>query len=403
MNKLQKLSVIILFGLLVFNTSPAEAQLKFDFGNAVGSGQELVGRIQGKISDIQRYIQNQVTMLTRVAGEAKGLLADAKSGLVAAQESVNGVTSAVDQAKETASNAVNSATNAVNQAKETASNTAGAALAKAQELKKLQMDASVAQEAYKQALMDIDDSKSAETEKYEENNAKLEKMIAQTNDESEKATYQQMIDGNNAKIKEISDKYEQQKEQKKAETEVLLKSINETLDKLKAEVAELNPVNKESAKKAVSGLFSGDSSNEVAGEMNAVIQDNFYAKGEEMSSTRNGQIFNYRRETAINDSADVFAKAVDVLKEDDTLPDYIEELKKGGEMAETEQGILQMDISVKIEQMRQLLKLARLWAAELKMETAKDMVNMNTHLNNYDKDVLVFNLDDYKYDKKKKR
>ena len=168
-------------------------------------------------------------------------------------------------------------------------------------------------------------------------------------------------------------------------------------------MAELNPVNKESAKKAVSGLFSGDSSNEVAGEMNAVIQNNFYAKGEEMSSTRNGQIFNYRRETAINDSADVFAKAVDVLKEDDTLPDYIEELKKGGEMAETEQGILQMDISVKIEQMRQLLKLARLWAAELKMETAKDMVNMNTHLNNYDKDVLVFNLDDYKYDKKKKR
>ena len=396
MNKLQKLSVIILFGFVVFNTSPAEAQIKFDFGSLAGSIQELVGRIQGKISDVQRYVQNQVTMLTRVAGEAKGLVADAKGRIESAKATVSG---AVGKATD----AVNSAKSAVDQAKETATNTASAALAKAQELKQLQMDISVAQESYKQALMDIEDSIFAETEKYEENNEKLQKMMDQTNDSAQKASYQQMIDNNNAKIKEIEDKYAQQKEQKKAETDAVVKSINETLDKLKAEVAELNPINKESATKALSGMFSGDSSNEVAGEMNAVIQDNFYAKGEEMSSSRNGQIVNHRRETALNDSADVFAKAVDILKEDDSLLDYIEELKKGGEMAETEQGILQMDISVKIEQMRQLLKLARLWAAELKMETAKDMVNMNTHLNNYDKDVLVFNLDDYQYDKKKKR
>ena len=183
MNKLQKISILILFGWIVVSASPAEAQIKFDFGSLAGSIQELVGRIQGKISDVQRYVQSQVTMLTRVAGEAKGLVADAKSRIESAKATVSG---AVGKATD----AVNSAKSAVDQAKEAAANTAGAALAKAQELKQLQMDISVAQESYKQALMDIEDSIFAETEKYEENNEKLQKMMDQTNDSAQKASYQ---------------------------------------------------------------------------------------------------------------------------------------------------------------------------------------------------------------------
>ena len=420
--------------LCSFCAVPAKAQVKFDFGSMGTSISEIVGRVQTKISDVQRYVQNQVTMLTRLAGEAKGLIADVKGGIASAKNAYNSAKGAVDSAKNMANaaasgdingamgaaqNMASSAQSAVSAAGSAASaaginsnytETAGKALEQAQEMRNLEINLGFAKEKLQQTLQDIEDKKNSEIQKYKDNNKMLEESIAKAENEDEKKKYQEAIDKNNAKIKEISDKYAAEKAKTEEDAAKAMEEISKSIDGIKSAAATMESLNQNisgmmnlsnlTGSLDLKGNLSLKGITDDPGEsMNAIIKNNFYAKDEEESSKRNGEIVGYRRLMALEDSADVYAMAVGVLSEDDTLQDTIKALEEGAEKAETEQGMLQMDMKVKVEQMNQLLKFARLMLAELKMETAKDMVQLNKRLNNYDKDVLVFSLDDYKFEK----
>lgn len=425
---------VICFILCSFCSVPAKAQVKFDFGSMGTSITEIVGRVQTKISDVQRYVQNQVTMLTRLAGEAKGLIADVKGKVDAAKNAVNAAKGAVDSAKNfanaaasgdingamgAAQNMASAAQNATSAAGNAASamgvsseytETASKALEQAQEMRNLEINLGFAKEKLQQALQDIEDKKNAEIQKYKDNNKVLEESKAKAETDEEKKKYQEAIDKNNAKIKEISDKYAAERAKTQEDAEKTMKEISKSIDGIKSAAAKAESLVQNMTQMAnlsnltqgigLKGSLSLKGITDDPGEsMNAIIKNNFYEKNEEESSKRNGEIIRYRRQMAIEDTADVYATAISVLSEDDTLQDTIKEFEEKASTAETEQGMLQLDMKIKVEQMNQLLKFARLILIELKMETAKDMVYLNRRLNNYDKDVLVFSLDDYKFEK----
>ena len=131
--------------------------------------------------------------------------------------------------------------------------------------------------------------------------------------------------------------------------------------------------------------------------MNEIIANNFYAAGEETSSDRNAEISNYRRDTLLKDTSGVLTQASKIMSAGDSGLEYTKSLQSNAQIPETTPAAVMLDLSLKVETLKVILTYARLLVAEMKMITAKDMISLDKKLNNYNKDVTVFNLDDYEY------
>lgn len=368
----------VIISLMTFS---AGAQLKIDASGIVGRVNTLASQIQGNIADVQKQVEHNTTFLKVLDGAKEGM-----SKIKDAKQAVADVQGKIGEASAAVNGAVNAASGAVAEAKGMA-DSAGAL-----QLTQLQTELAQNKQNYEQQVKELESQRDAELKKYQENNQVYEKVLAQ--DPSQRSTIQSQIDENNSKIQEINEKYNQQIQAKKAAYEAADNEFMKKIDELKQATSNIDPlsnVSADSAKKAVSGLFGGDSGS----AMNEIIAENFYAAEEQPSVDRNGEIVTYRQNTFLNDTADVYYQAISAMTAGDSELEYAKKMQDEARSADTVPAGVTLDISMKVAQMRQLLALTKIMIAELKMETAKNMLAMPKQLNNYEKDVQTFNLDDY--------
>lgn len=388
MNKGQKYSLLILLVCSLY--SSAQATIKFDAGRSVGEiAKSVTEQVRNTVDKAQKQLEHFKTYQKMVDGAKEGMnkINEIKSQVEEAKSAINSVKNSAQSLKD----AANSATGIVSEATSAVSDVAGSVnIEGAQELIRLQNDLAQMKASYEAEIQDITSDYEAEVGPYKENNQLIEEQIAQ--DPGQKTILQVQIEENNAKIAEIDKKYKEQLAQAAKDFAIENDVVQEQINKLKEKV-NLDSLDAEGAKKALSGLFGGDAS----AAMNEVIAKNFYKENEEDSSENNKRITDYRASVFREDSADVYFQAVALMSEGDASLDLVEKLQSNAQVVETTPAAVTLDISNKIQNMKVLLKFARLLVAEMKMSTAKDMISISKKLHNYGKDVTTFNLDDYEY------
>jgi len=387
---------ILLTLLMVCVAHYAYATLKIDVSNLAGKVTETVGRVTGNAQDLVKGVEHTKTYTKMLDGAKEGLgkINELKDKATAWKKAISDAKSQVSSATNSLSSAVSSA---VSQAKGMQNSIMNS---NAQDLINAQNAQAQAKANYEAQIKDLEASRDAEIKKYQDNNKIIDEAIAA--DPSRASTLGEQLDENYIKILEIENKYQKLIDNSKQSYEKTNNQYQEQIASLMSAATNIDPlsnVNADSAKKAISGLFGGDSSS----AMNAVIAQNFYKDGETPSAERNGEIGNYRKNVALEDTADVYYTAVQMMSAGDGNLEYAKSLQSNTQVSETTPAAVMLDLSLKVETMRSLLNYARLLVAEMKMITAQDMVALSKHLNNYDKDVTEFDLDDYEYKEVKKR
>ncbi len=211
------------------------------------------------------------------------------------------------------------------------------------------------------------------------------------------AVIQAQIDANNEQIQEIEAKYAQQEEEVTAEHESKKSSLKDQISKLMDAAGlvgdTLSNISIEGVQNKLSGMFGGDS----GAVLNETLKNNFYDKNEEATAEGNARLDKFRQNTAFNDNAAVYAKAVDTMRVGDDNLEYTQKLASNAAVIETTPAGIMLDISLRVENMKILLQYAELLINEVKMNTANDLLGMSKKLRSYNKDVTEFNLDDYVY------
>ncbi|MBR1605348.1 MAG: hypothetical protein IJ660_04495 [Alphaproteobacteria bacterium] len=420
----------ILYILVGFSwISSAQATLKMDASRSVGeilkSVTEQVGntvdKAQKQLEHLKTYqklvdgvkegmakideIKSEVEQVKSAVNDVKSSVNDAKKSAQGLKDAAGSATGIVGDAAGNVTDLTNSATGAVAGAAGTAAN-----MANAQELVNLQTELTQLKTSFNQTVQDLQDARDREVKPYNDNIEKCEEIIsnAEKNDGSDNSAVSYckgIIADNQAKIKKIDATYEDDIEALTEEYEQnlngpngVMKKINELKDKALNMVGNVDDPFSLMNSGAVGNLFSGN----AASAMNEVIAKNFYKKNEEDSVEGNKKLMAYRRGKFLDDAAEVYYQAVQQMSEDDKNIEYANSLQSNAQIVETTPAALMIDIPLKIENMKRLLKFARLLTAEMKMATSKDMINMPKKLNNYDKDVTAFNIDDYLYSDSKK-
>ena len=410
----------ILYILVGFSwISSAQATLKMDASRSVGEiSKSVTEQVGNTVDKAQKQLEHLRTYQKLVDGVKEGMakideikseVEQVKSAVNDVKSSVNDVKNSVDRAKAAATGATGIVGNAVDNVSDTVNSATGAVagatekatkMTQAQELVNLQTELAQIKTKFDQQIKEIQDARDAEAKKYEDDNKTLEKLMAEH--PSETAVYQLKIIENETKIKEIDDKYKQQIADLANvfdnDNSMITEKINQLKEKALSAVGNVDDPFSLMNSGTVGNLFSGN----AASAMNEVIANNFYKRNEEDSVEGNKKLMAYRRGKFLDDAAEVYYQAVQQMSEDDKNIEYANSLQSNAQIVETTPAALMIDIPLKIENMKRLLKFARLLTAEMKMATSKDMINMPKKLNNYDKDVTAFNIDDYLYSDSKK-
>lgn len=377
--------------------SSAQAMLKLDLTRSVG---EIFKSVTEQVGNTVDSAQKQLEHLKTYQKMFDGI----KEGVAKIDELKTEVNKGVSAVKDV-KNAVGDVTDAVNSAADTVENAKN--MASAQELNSLGTELASAKRQFEVKRDELEEEYTREVKSYQDNIKKCEELIEQerspdnTNPDKGAISYcNRQIEENKAQIEEIDKKYKKQIEDLAKDFEANSKEITDKINRLKKQALGMNFDDPFSVMNsgAVGNLFSGD----AGAAMNEVIANNFYKKDEEDSVEGNKRLMAYRRGKFLDDAAEVYYQAVQQMSEDDTNIEYTSSLQSEGQGVETTPASIMIDIPVKIENMKKLLKFARLLTAEMKMATSKDMINMPKKLNNYDKDVTNFNIDDYAYSDSKK-
>lgn len=396
MSKMLKISLLTTAAVCLVASSSL-ATVKFDVSNPMTSITEQIGKVQGTATDTQKQLEHVKTYQKSLDGAKEGMKKwnELNAQAESVKNKVNEAKSEIDEAK----SQVNDVKNAAGETMSSATSAVNDATAGAQNLVNVQNEQAAAKSRYENQVKDLESERDAQIKKYQDNNEIIQKTI--NDNPSQASALQQSLDDNNAKIKEIEQEYQAKIDEATQSYKTADAAFSKQLSSLKATASNVDPLNNvtpDSAKKAISGLFGGDSS----AAMNEVIAKNFYAADEADNTKRNGEIMNYRHETALNDSADVYQQAVEVMSDKGENLEYVKSLQSNAQVTETTPAAVTLDLSVKVANMKALLKYAKMLVAEMKMATAQDMIGVSKHLNNYSKDVTAFNIDDYKYKPKKK-
>lgn len=375
---------------------PAKATLKIDITGIVGSVTEYAGQLMGKASDLQKQVEHVKTYQKLLDGAKEGFNKYNKLKEELSNE-INNITSQVNAVKGTVQNAVNTAQNVAGEVTSSVTGVVDTAKSSALELTSLTNELAQLESQFETQLKDLEDERDSKIEPYKQNNEVMQRKMAE--DPSQQSALQAKIDENNEKIQEITAEYQAKIEEQKQRKEQLSSALNEKINTLKEAATFLNPMNDlsvDSAKNVVSGLFKGDAS----AVMNETAARNFYGADEQESADRNNEITTYRKNAYLNDSADVYNSAVQEIAKGDENINISRKFSENTANLDTTPAQVTLVMSMKVVQMRQLLQWARLMTAELKKETAKDMMNLPKILNNPEKDIQAFNLDDYNKDAK---
>jgi len=403
MTKISRCIFLSIFLVFCF-TSTADAQLKLDFGRLANKVTDMVGRISGIAADVQKQVEHVKTYLKSLDGAKEGLAKikklkdDAQAKIAAVKDKID---STISQVKDTAAAVTSkvqetaaSVKSQVQNAMDTAQSNIQGATGPAQELITAQTSLARSKSECEAKIKNLEATRDASINKYKENNKVLEEKLS-TNPEYKDGILAR-IEENNKKIAELEEDCAKTVAQTRAVHDEINQQYEEKINQLKSAAMNVDPlsnINADSAKKALSGMFGGD----AGGAMNEIIANNFYAAGEETSSDRNAEISNYRRDTLLKDTSEVLTQASKIMSAGDSEIEYAKNLQNNVQTLETDAAKLMAVLSQNLGVSKVLIKYARLLVADMKMITAKDMISLDKKLNNYNKDVTIFNLDDYEY------
>ncbi len=392
---------------------PSQAGIKFDISHTANKAVETVS---GWAEQAQKLIEESTTIQTMIA-YGKGAIETAKwlkeqADMV--KDTVNQTTGAINDVKNTATSAVGDVTSEVGgtvgdvtgAASGTIGSAAGGALStassvagntqSAQQLLSLKNEKASLESEYNTGVETRKTEYEGQIKSYQDNNAVYQQQIAE--DPSQKETLEDKIAANNEAIQKLQAEYEANEEKEKTAYQEQVANIDKQIQTVQSAAAEESLSLAKDGLNAAKSMF-GDKSQSSA-ELNKTIANNFIPEKEQLTTENMKKVEDYRQKTKTADILRAYSIALQIRanrgenteKADDTASDV--SAMDGSSAA------IALDTQLKVQNMKSLLDYTKLLVQEMKMKSASDLANIKAgKLNNPNKDVTQFNLDDYKYEK----
>lgn len=396
--KMNKYIFIFTLYISLFASFQAQAGIKFDISHTANKVMETVS---GWAEQAQKLIEESTTIQTMIA-YGKGVQEMAKWVKEQKQmitDTINQTKNAVNDVKNTATSTVgdltNEITNTAGDIGGAASGALGGAAEKAQlaeQLLSLKSEKTNLENEYNSAAEARKTEYEGKVKSYQENNASYQAMIEQ--DPSQKEALEEKIAANNKAISQLQADYEAQEDKEKAIYESQVADIDAKISEVQsaAEEASLSL-----ASNAAQSLFGNKQS---AAELNKTIANNFVPEKDQLTSENIKEVTDYRNKTKAQDVLRAYAVSLQYRANRGSDSEKADETASSVPMMEGSSSAIALDTQLKVENMKALLVYTRILIEELKMRTASDLASLNVYkVNNPDKDVTEFNLDDYKYKK----
>lgn len=378
---------------------PAYSQLKFDVTATSGKSMETVSEWGGKAKKVMDENATLQTMIT-YGKAAKESMANLQALKETAEQSVGDVTSSVNQVKNDATGVVGDVGGEVSGVVGSASGAVGGAVGgaaaktqSAQDLLKIQNERKELEAKINEEIATQQAEVSGKVKALQDNNANLQKMM--TENPAQKTEYDAMMVANdkqiadyNSSLKQISDSVNSQYISQLAELDTKISTA-----KAKASEDALSDLSAGADK--LKGML-GDAA--TAEELNKTIAQNFVGADQPVNEENRKRIDANRRAAQVVDTIGALNEALIIKKGLDTNNEKTDKTKEKADTSEGASSSVSMDIQLKIENMKALVKYTKLLVADMKMRTANDMSGLSRYkLRNPEKDITQFNLDDYKY------
>lgn len=392
---------------------PSQAGIKFDISHTANKAVETVS---GWAEQAQKLIEESTTIQTMIA-YGKGAIETAKwlkeqADMV--KDTVNQTTGAINDVKNTATSAVGDVTSEVGgtvgdvtgAASGTIGSAAGGALStassvagntqSAQQLLSLKNEKASLESEYNTGVETRKTEYEGQIKSYQDNNAVYQQQIAE--DPSQKEALEDKIAANNEAIQKLQAEYEANEEKEKTAYQEQVANIDKQIQTVQSAAAEESLSLAKDGLNAAKSMF-GDKSQSSA-ELNKTIANNFIPEKEQLTTENMKKVEDYRQKTKTADILRAYSIALQIRanrgenteKADDTASDV--SAMDGSSAA------IALDTQLKVQNMKSLLDYTKLLVQEMKMKSASDLANIKAgKLNNPNKDVTQFNLDDYKYEK----
>ena len=357
--------------------------------------------VSGWSEQAQKLIEESTTIQAMIA-YGKGVQEMAKWVKEQKQmvtDTVNQTKNAVNDVKDTATSTVGGLTEEVAGATGdiggAASGALGGAAEKAQlaeQLLSLKSEKTNLENEYNAAAEARKTEYEGKVKSYQENNASYQAMIEQ--DPSQKEALEEKIAANNKAISQLQADYEAKEDEEKAIYESQIADID-------AKIAEVQSAAEEAslslASNAAQSLFGNSQS---AAELNKTIANNFVPEKDQLTSENIKEVTDYRNKTKAQDVLRAYSVSLQYRANRGADSEKADETASSVPMMEGSSAAIALDTQLKVENMKALLAYTKILIEELKMRTASDLASLNVYkVNNPDKDVTEFNLDDYKYTK----
>ncbi len=397
--------------------TPCQAGIKFDFTNTANKVQGTVTEWAGQA---QKLIEESTTFQTMQA-LGKGAI-EAKKQMDA---QINMVKDTVNQATGTVTGAVNNVTGAVSDIQNTATSTVGSVSGEisgtvgdvagsasgavgdvaggvagntqsAQQLLSLKNEKASLESEYNTAAEARKTEYEGKVKSYQDNNAVYQQQIAQ--DPSQKDALESQIAANNEAIQKLQADYEANEEKERASYQTRVANIDQQIATLQEAAAQESLSLAKDGLGAAKSLF-GDK-NQSAEALNKTIANNFVPEKAQLTSDNMKKVENYRQRTKAEDILYAYALAQKIRAERGSNIEKADETASSVPMMDGSSAAIVMDTQLKVQNMKVLLDYTKLLIQEMKIKSASDLANMKAgKLNNPNKAVTQFNLDDYEYEK----
>lgn len=400
-----------LLGIIV--SLPSQAGIKFDITNTANKVQ---GTVSGWAEQAQTLINESTTIQTMIA-YGKGAIETAKwlkEQADAVKEGINQTKNAINDAKNTVTSTVGDITSEVNStvgdvtnaASGTVGNVAGGALStassvagktqSAQQLLSLKNEKSSLESEYNTAAETRKTEYEGQVKSYQDNNAVYQQQIAQ--DPSQKEALEDKIAANNEAIKKLQAEYEANEEKEQAAYQAQVANIDKQIQTLQEDAAQESLSLAKDGLSAAKSLF-GDK-NESAEALNKTIANNFVPEKEQLTTENLKKVEEYRQKTKTADILRAYSLALKMRAERGDNSEKADDTASNVPMMEGSSSAIVLDTQLKVQNMQALLDYTKLLVQEMKMKSSSDLASIKVgKLNNPNKDVTQFNLDDYKYEK----
>lgn len=398
MNKLFCYIIAIsILSLTAINT--ALSQVKFDVTATSGKVTETVSEWGG---NAKKVMDENATMQTLISygKAAKEGVANLQALKEMAEQTAGDVTSSVNQVKDEATGMAGDMTGEINGVAGTASGAVGGAVGgataktqSAQELLKVQNEKKELEAKIQEEIATQQAEVSGKVKALEDNNANLQKMIAEN--PAKKTEYDAMMVANDKQIADYNGSLKQISDSVGSQYSSQLADLDTKIATAKSKASEDALAGLSSGADKLKGML-GDAA--TAEELNKTIAKNFVGANEPVNEENRLRVDKNRRATQVTDTIGALNAALNIKKGLSANDEKSDKTKEKADTSEGASSSVTMDIQLKIENMKALVKYTKLLVADMKMRTANDLAGLSRYkLRNPEKDITQFNLDDYKY------